>query len=49
MKKIKPENNSSNIANANKGTKGTNKQNGQMNGNRSKQLQKGGKSHGKNK
>ncbi|NRA53887.1 MAG: hypothetical protein HRU23_07050 [Gammaproteobacteria bacterium] len=36
---IKPQDNSSNMGNANKGTSGTNKQRGQAQGNRSKQLQ----------
>jgi len=36
--KIKPADNSANMKNANKGTPGVNKQNAQVNGNRSKQL-----------
>jgi hypothetical protein len=37
-KKITPANNTKNMKNANKGTPGVNKQNAQVNGNRSKQL-----------
>lgn len=37
-KKIKPADNTANMQNANKGTPGVNKQNAQVNGNRSKQL-----------
>jgi hypothetical protein len=39
MKKITQNNNTSNQKNQNKGTSGTNKQNGQVHGNRSKQIQ----------
>jgi hypothetical protein len=39
VKKITPNNNSSNQKNQNKGTAGTNKQNSQVHGNRSKQIQ----------
>lgn len=39
MKKITRSNNSSNQQNRNKGTSGTNKQNSQVHGNRSKQIQ----------
>lgn len=41
-KKIKPIDNTSNQKNPNKGTSGTNRQNGQVHGNRSKQIQQGG-------
>ncbi len=37
-KKITPANNQANQGNANKGTSGNNKQNGQVNGNKGKQL-----------
>jgi len=37
-KKISPKDNSANIKNPNKGTKGTNQQNAKANGNRGKQL-----------
>ncbi len=37
-KKVTPENNSSNMKNANKGTSGTNHQYSQVHGNRGKQL-----------
>lgn len=43
-KKISPKDNSSNMKNPNKGTAGVNKQNSQVHGNRSKQLQKTKKS-----
>ena len=39
-KKISPQNNSANQQNPNKGTSGTNRQNGQVHGNRSQQIQK---------
>jgi hypothetical protein len=42
-KKINPKDNSANIKNPNKGTKGTNKQYDKNQGNRGKQLNKGGK------
>lgn len=37
--KMKPQDNATNQANANKGTKGTNRQYSQVHGNRSKQLE----------
>ncbi|MFK7797428.1 MAG: hypothetical protein AB8E82_08235 [Aureispira sp.] len=43
-KKISPKDNSSNMKNANKGTSGVNKQYSQVQGNKSKQLQKTKKS-----
>lgn len=39
MKKINPNNNGSNMQNANKGTPGTNRQYDQVQGNRGKQIQ----------
>ena len=42
-KKIKPQDNSSNQQNANKGTAGTNRQYDQAQGNRGKQIQQGNK------
>ncbi|WP_199915598.1 hypothetical protein [Saccharobesus litoralis] len=39
MEKIKPQDNSSNMKNANLGTKGTNRQYDQVQGNRGKQIQ----------
>ena len=42
-KKINPTDNSANQKNPNKGTPGTNKQYDQKHGNRSKQIQQGGK------
>jgi hypothetical protein len=39
MSSIKPQNNTANMNNTNKGTAGTNKQNSQVHGNRSKQIQ----------
>lgn len=41
--KIKPQDNTSNQKNPNKGTPGTNRQHDQGHGNRSKQKQQGGK------
>ncbi len=48
-KKITPQQNQSNMQNANKGTSGTNKQNAQVHGNRSKQLTGKQKPTGKKK
>jgi hypothetical protein len=39
MNRIKPKNNQANMNNSNKGSTGTNKQNSQVHGNRSKQFQ----------
>ncbi|WP_164517552.1 hypothetical protein [Pseudoalteromonas rubra] len=39
MNRIKPQDNSANMPNANKGTSGTNRQHDQVHGNRSKQIQ----------
>lgn len=39
MSSIKPQDNAANMKNANKGTAGNNKQNSQVHGNRSKQIQ----------